>query len=96
MARNRLIHRAIQKHNERLEIGPFTTRPQPDPGLVAFGGHLLEPIDTEIHPYPGKRALNDCRDARLDAAMSMPSYEACCAETRARSLASRSGLSSIM
>ncbi len=60
-----LIHGAVQDHHERLEVGAFTAGTQPNPGLEAVRGHLLEPIDPEVHPHALKAILDRCADTGL-------------------------------
>jgi hypothetical protein len=53
VSRDGFIHRAIQDHDEWLEVGAFASRSQPDSGLVAFGSRVHEPIHPKfIHAPP--------------------------------------------
>jgi hypothetical protein len=65
------------------------------PSPMQVRQHLVGGDKEHVEALPTGFVRKRLGKVTFDAAMGMPSYEGCCAETRARSLASRCGSSSM-
>lgn len=64
----RLIHGAVQLHDQWFEVGALTSGPQADPGLKSCRRHPLEVVDPQVHPHVVGSCLQRGRNAGLAGA----------------------------
>jgi hypothetical protein len=63
--RDRVVESRVRRDDERLQVGPFAARPQPNPWSVARRRRSDCGVDPQVDPRLVKRFLNGGRDAGL-------------------------------